>query len=266
LPGQKSSRSEPICVPGLPRITRKHMYDRDSNSVIFGRPTIDDDIELDFRSEGREYLEQFLSIYEEKCPDKRGKVHNISEHGLGLIGIPARVNEIKTFVVESNDPHDSETCRLVAVCRWVKPEAAADDQDSGFEIVQISQEDWKRLLELVPSLNIEEKLRNEERYTIDPPIPVYEIGEGEQAGYVVDVSRHGFRIMGLKATPGEHKKLILKVGEDIVKQGIEVEAICRWMKPRDPTVDFDAGFEITNVSGEGFQKFVEMHPKSRQKY
>lgn len=254
-----------MCVPGR-ATTKKIMYDRDSGSVILGRPDVDNDLELDCRSEGREYLDRFLSVYEANSPEKRGKVHNISEHGLGLIGVRARVNEIKTFVIESSEADESEPCRLEAVCRWVKPEASDDEQDSGFEIVGISQESWKKLMELVPSLNIEEKLRTEERYTLHPPIPVYEMGESEQAGYIVDVSRHGFRIMGLKAGVGDHKKLILKVGEDIYKQGIEVEAVCRWMKPRDPTVDFDAGFEITSVMGESFQQFVEMHPKSRQKY
>ncbi|MDQ1239991.1 MAG: hypothetical protein QG577_2177 [Thermodesulfobacteriota bacterium] len=240
------------------------MFDRDSDAVVFG--TADAEDEIDYRSEGREYLAPRLSVYEEARPETRGQVQNISEHGIGLTGIHARVHEIKTFVIAGDETAAEEPCQVQAVCRWVKPKTGDEDQDAGFEIVGITQENWRRLQELVPTLNVEEHLRTEERHTIDPPIPVYEVGKTEYAGYIVDVSSQGFRIIGLEAKVGERKKLVLKVGDEISKQGIEIEALCRWLKPRDPDIGFDVGFEIMGPPGESFKKFVELHPKSPMKY
>jgi hypothetical protein len=242
------------------------MFDRDSDPVILGRGGTEDQGEVDYRSEGREYLAPRLSVYEEARPETRGQIQNISEHGLGLTGIHARVHEIKTFVIGGDETGGGEPCQVQAVCRWVNPRTSGEDQDAGFEIVGITQESWQRLLELVPTLNVEEHLRTEERHTIDPPIPVYEVGKTEYAGYVVDVSSQGFRIMGLEAKVGERKKLVLRVGDEISKQGIEIEALCRWLKPRDPDIGFDVGFEIMGPPGEKFKKVVELHPKSPMKY
>uniref|UniRef100_A0A7C4EVQ9 PilZ domain-containing protein n=1 Tax=Desulfomonile tiedjei TaxID=2358 RepID=A0A7C4EVQ9_9BACT len=242
------------------------MFGYDSASVITGRSGADADVSGDFRAEGREYLEAPLLVYEPSCPDNRGWVHNISEHGLGVVGVRARVNEIKRLVIQGDEAIPVEPCEVQAVCRWVRPYPLEDDLDAGFEIIAISQDNWDKLLSLVPSLEVDEKLRKEERHKVEPPMPIFEVGKQEQAGYVVDVSEHGFRVMGLPVKLGERKKFVFQLTDGESRQGIEVEAHCRWLKPRDPDEDFDAGFEIIEFRGDSFKKLVAMHSKRQLKY
>lgn len=242
------------------------MFGYDSPAVVTGRTGADGDADADFRAEGREYLEAPLLVYEPSRPDNRGWVHNISEHGLGVVGLRARVNEIKRFVIQGDAAIPVEPCEVQAVCRWVKPYPLEDDFDAGFEIIAIARDDWNRLLNLVPSLEVDEKLRKEERYKVEPPMPVFEAGRQEQAGYVVDISEHGFRVMGMPVKLGERKKIVFQFPEGGSTRSVEVEALCRWLKPRDPEEDFDAGFEIIEVLGDSFKKLVSIHPKRPLKY
>ncbi len=242
------------------------MFGYDSAAVVTGRAGADADASSDFRAEGREYLEAPLLVYETSHPDNRGWVHNISEHGLGVVGLRARVNEIKRFIIQGDDAIPVEPVEVQAVCRWVKPYPLEDDFDAGFEIIAIAWEDWNKLLKLVPSLEVDEKLRKEERYKLDQPLPVFEAGKQEHAGYVVDISDHGFRVMGMPVKLGERKKIIFEVTECGSSHGIEVEAVCRWLKPRDPDEDFDAGFEIIEAHGDSLKKLASLRPKRPLKY
>jgi len=242
------------------------MFGYDSAAVVSGRSSADGEVGGDFRAEGREYLEAPLLVYEPSCPDNRGWVHNISEHGLGVVGVQARVNEIKRFVIQGDEAIPVEPCEVQAVCRWVKPYPLDDDFDAGFEIVAIAQDDWNKLLSLVPSLEVDEKLRKEERHKVEPPLPIFEVGKQEQAGYLVDISEHGFRVMGMPIKLGQRKKLVFQIFDGESTRGVEIEALCRWLKPRDPDEDFDAGFEIIEVLGESFKKIVALHPKRPLRY
>lgn len=242
------------------------MFGYDSVAVVTGRSGADADASADFRAEGREYLEVPLLVYEPSCPDNKGWVHNISEHGLGVVGIRATVNETKRLVIHGDESVQVEPCEVQAVCRWVKSYPLEDDLDAGFQIVAISQTDWQKLLSLVPSLEVDEKLRKEERHRVDPPMPLFEVGKQEQVGYVLDISEHGFRAMGMPVKLGERKKFLFQLTGGESPRGIEVEAVCRWLKPRDPEEDFDTGFEIMKVKGDSFKKLVKLHAKRHLKY
>ncbi len=72
--------------------------------------------------------------------------------------------------------------------------------------------------------------------------------------------------MGLPVKLGERKKFVFQLTDGESTRGIEVEAHCRWLKPRDPHEDFDAGFEIIEFRGESFRKLVAMYSKRQLKY
>jgi c-di-GMP-binding flagellar brake protein YcgR len=234
---------------------------QDVFAVLFGRPGGDPEQDDEVRAEGREYLEVPLLLYESTCPKNRGWVHNISEHGLGVVGVEAKINEKKKFVITADELPDVTPCEVEAVCCWIKKQALGNELDAGFEIVQISEENWEKLREMVPTLEVDEKLRSDERLCLDPPLSVHEADRPEVRGRVQDISDHGLRVVGVRASVGEMKRFVLDVGECLDNHGIEFEAVCRWIKPRDAEIDFDSGFEITAVYGDSFKKIVRLIPK-----
>lgn len=236
------------------------MNGQDVFAVLFGRPG-DEAEDAEVRGEGREYLEVPIAVHELGHPKNRGWVHNISEHGLGLVGLDAQINEKKNLVITADDVLEITPCEIEAVCRWVKKQGLDEEFDAGFEIIQISDENWTKLLQMVPTLEVDEKLRKEDRLFMDPPLAVYEIGSPEVRCLVLDVSEHGLRVMGVRTRVGETKKLVLEVVHGSDNHGIEFEAVCRWTKPKDFETDFDAGFEITSVCGDSFKKLLKLIPK-----
>ena len=229
-------------------------------ALMYGRSS-DESIQADkVRIEGREYLESPLIVYESTCPENRGWVHNISEHGLGLVGVKACVDEDKKFVIFAEEISEIPPCEVQAVCRWIKKQALDDELDAGFEIIEISENDRKRLLELVPTLDVDEKLRREERLSIAPSLPVYEAARPDIKGSLRDITEHGLRISGIKSSVGETKKFVLEIGRGSTIHGIEVEAVCRWARPRDADIDFESGYEIEAVFGDSFKKLVRLIP------
>lgn len=236
------------------------MNGQDVFAVLFGRPA--DEVEdAEVRAEGREYLEVPLAVHELDQPANRGWVHNISEHGLGLLGVDAKVNEKKKLVITADEEMKIPPCEVEAVCRWVKKQGLDEEMDVGFEIINISGENWTKLLQMVPALEVDEKLRKEERMFMDPPLAIYDTGSPEAQGLVLDWSEHGLRITGIKASVGETKKFTLDPVYGSEAHGIEFEAVCRWTKPKDLEADFDSGFEITGVFGESFTTLLTLIPK-----
>ena len=70
------------------------------------------------RDSQRHYLDFELPIYEASHPDVLGMVNDITEEGVGLTGIPAKINEIKKFVVLGDLFGEIVPFEFEAICRW----------------------------------------------------------------------------------------------------------------------------------------------------
>jgi hypothetical protein len=85
---------------------------------------------------------------------KRGTVRDITEKGVGVRGIKARVDEVKTFVIPANDFFEIDPIVFEARCRWLGPQDRATDSIGGFQIVNISETSLQQLRKLLHALDI----------------------------------------------------------------------------------------------------------------
>jgi len=71
-------------------------------------------------------------------PYKQGIVRDLSQNGIGVLGIKAKVGETRNLVVRLNGIADCRSVRFEAKCRWIiQPEAEGQECVAGFEITGI---------------------------------------------------------------------------------------------------------------------------------
>ena len=94
-----------------------------------------------------------VAVYEEKHPETKGKLKDISETGVQVAGIQAEVDEIKTLVVPQDFFGEFATFSFDAKCRWVK-RVEDDEWVAGFEIVQITNSNNEELRFLIQAQTV----------------------------------------------------------------------------------------------------------------
>jgi rubrerythrin len=100
--------------------------------------------------EGR-YVAVPLPIYEPKNPTLLGRVRDISESVVNVVGIDAAVDETKTLIILPERFIDMDPVILDVRCRWNK-RTEAGDRITGFEITNIPKESLRRLKKLIDML------------------------------------------------------------------------------------------------------------------
>jgi hypothetical protein len=92
-------------------------------------------------------------VYEEKHPEVKGKLKDISETGVQVAGIQSEIGEIKTLVVPQDFFGEFASFSFDAKCRWVKK---VEDEEwlAGFEIVQITNSNNEELRFLIQAQTI----------------------------------------------------------------------------------------------------------------
>ncbi len=113
------------------------------------RPGADTVTVRDMRTLPRYYLTVAVAIYESDQPEKRGQLRSITERGIGITGIEARIGETKAFVIPCRDYLEVDQISLEAECRWMIPKKGPDQWMGGFQITKISKADLKHFRELV---------------------------------------------------------------------------------------------------------------------
>ena len=93
-----------------------------------------------------------LPIYDVDDPTLEGIVWDISEKGVQVVGIAARVDQRKTFFIQANDFGSFSPFSFEAECRWVATEAENDRAVCGFEILGISDKDMEELRKVIDLL------------------------------------------------------------------------------------------------------------------
>jgi hypothetical protein len=90
------------------------------------------------RQDARLTIDFPLRVQDYDHPYKQGTVRDLSQRGIGVLGINARVGETRTLVVRLNGIADCGSVRFEAKCRWVIPmEAEGQECIAGFEITGI---------------------------------------------------------------------------------------------------------------------------------
>jgi hypothetical protein len=106
------------------------------------------DIE-DLRDFPRNYPVLSVSVFEGNRKGAKGTVRDITEKGVGIVGIEARVHEQKTFFIDAGRLSEFDTIRFDAECRWIKWDCAERRYVAGFEITKISKDALEELREMI---------------------------------------------------------------------------------------------------------------------
>ena len=80
----------------------------------------------------RHYLAIAVEIHEAKRPEIRGMLSNITEKGIAMTGMSARVGDTKTFVIPTGDFIKSDPIMFEARCQW-----AEEERDTGEWLVRV---------------------------------------------------------------------------------------------------------------------------------
>ncbi|GEM_PF-3862901 len=101
------------------------------------------------RKTPRNYPILSVKVYEDKNPDMVGFLSDVTDKGIGVAGLHAKVGEITTLVIVEDECDVVEHCKFQAACRWVSKVALTGEYLAGFEIKNISQQALEDLRKLI---------------------------------------------------------------------------------------------------------------------
>jgi len=115
-----------------------------------------DEVEVveELRQEARCYLDFELPVIDVGSSDVQGRIRDITVGGLGVIGVPAEVDEVKTFMVYHEKFALIKPFLIEARCRWAKREGQNGHCVAGFEITNMSEKDLEQLRKLVKIISL----------------------------------------------------------------------------------------------------------------
>jgi hypothetical protein len=118
---------------------------------LFGPPTLRHDAVLPqgIRELERYYLDFELPVIDTGPPEIDGKVRDITEKGLGVVGIPSEIGDVKTLLILHEEFVVIEPFLFEAQCRWVRKSPQDGEVTAGFLITRIADEDHKQLKQLI---------------------------------------------------------------------------------------------------------------------
>ncbi len=121
---------------------------------IYGELFLEQDsvVPESFRQLHRYYLDFEIPIYEASRPDVQGRIRDITDDGIGTVGLKGEVDRIDTFVVLGDAFGDVAPFELEARCRWSKEREDTGECASGFQITYISEKDRAELTKLISLL------------------------------------------------------------------------------------------------------------------
>ena len=111
---------------------------------------------------------------------------------------------------------------------------------------------------LACSLVKAEAIRSLDRYYLDFDLPVYEEDRPQMRGQVRDITLEGIGISGLEAQVGETKRLVVARVQVGGYEPFTFHAVCRWSKQTSNAGTWQAGFEITSISGTDLQQLGKL--------
>ncbi len=90
-----------------------------------------------------------IRVYETSRPEVDGLVRDISEEGVGVVGIDANLGDVKTLVILGDEFGEFSSFEFEGYCRWCFADEAQGTSVTGFAISKISEKDMQELRKLV---------------------------------------------------------------------------------------------------------------------
>jgi hypothetical protein len=94
-----------------------------------------------------------LPIYELQRPQNYGVVRDISDQGIGVTGLTAEVNEIRTFVIPVDRLFDIAAIVFRCACRWTRRDESDGTRTAGFAVTEVLSGDFEALQRLMNQLS-----------------------------------------------------------------------------------------------------------------
>jgi PilZ domain len=103
----------------------------------------------------RSYVLLPVPITDTNSPDAPGRVYDISEKGLQVVGISARVGDVTQLVIPGDGFADISSISFEAKCRWGSPELVEGQYTTGWEVTDISSEKLGELRKLIRFMSLD---------------------------------------------------------------------------------------------------------------
>ena len=124
---------------------------------VYGQPrSTDDDTVIidDMTLLQKHFLTVTAPIYEAGKPEIQGRLHEITERGLTVIGIQARIGEEKSFVIPCKEYLPVDRISFRAECLWSNVKQGTRQWVSGYQITSISKASLVFLRDLIQLLTL----------------------------------------------------------------------------------------------------------------
>jgi Mor family transcriptional regulator len=105
--------------------------------------------ERDSRETPRNHPIPVVGICEVGKPGTRYQVRDISENGIGIVGIRTQIDEMKSLAVVGDEFGEIAPFEFEAQCRWAKQVEPGGESCAGFGITRINEQDLLRLREFI---------------------------------------------------------------------------------------------------------------------
>ncbi len=216
-----------------------------------------------------------LNIHEEKKPQIMGLVLDISEGGVGLEGIEARIGESKNLAIPTDEFFGVARVEFRARCRWAIQDKFTGKWIGGFEITSISAGglvEIRKLIQLIELAHQVEAIeydepspeetdrREQPRYPVGFRLPVHEATKRENKGIIIDVSEGGVGIKGLSAEAGDTKTLVIPAyyyGR-VTFDSIVIIAECRWTDSNGEPGERSSGFKVLQLTARNEKELAKL--------
>jgi len=123
---------------------------------FYGRPRSDHEFVLDMRDMHRRYLAVTTHIWEADRPEVKGWLLNVTERGLGTVGLRTYVGDTKDVVIDARESAKIDSIRAKVQCIWSGRQDSDGQPTAGFQIVEISEDALANLKDLVKRLTFTE--------------------------------------------------------------------------------------------------------------
>jgi hypothetical protein len=80
-----------------------------------------------------------LFVHDSEDPENMGRVSDMTETGIGVLGIHAEINESKTLVIPPNDLLLTQRFVFKARCCWTRTQGENQEPAAGFEITEVTE-------------------------------------------------------------------------------------------------------------------------------
>jgi uncharacterized protein (DUF433 family) len=95
-----------------------------------------------------------VGVYCEDNPNVQGKIRDLSEDGVGVLGLTATVGEIATLVFMPYDALEIDDFSVETKCRWFKSGQAGAMSSAGFEFTHLSEKSLSELQKLLQLMTL----------------------------------------------------------------------------------------------------------------